>query len=151
MAEHEHTDREGTSHSEQAPGGSSSRGPEFGTGGEPQVPVPPYDDERGEPGENTATKAYDASHAPAPGPGSEVSAEERSGVTGTETDPEPALGVGTSRGGRAEDLAPDRDDVGTKGPSGRPGGRAPPGAPAEGPEDRGEAESHPYGPDRILT
>ena len=26
------------------------RGPEFGTGGEPQVPVPPYDDERGAPG-----------------------------------------------------------------------------------------------------
>lgn len=123
MADQDHADREGTSHSEQAPGGSSSRGPEFGTGGEPQVPVPPYDDERGAPGENTAPKAYDAANAPEPGPGSEVSAEERAGVSGTEIDPEPALGVGSSRGGRAEDLAPDRDDVGTKGASDRPVGR----------------------------
>ncbi len=123
MAEQDHTDREGTSHSEQAPGGSSSRGPEYGTGGEPQVPVPPYDDERGAPGENTAVKAYDASNAPGPGPENVVSDEERAGVTGTETDPEPALGVGSSKGGRAEDLAPDRDDEGTKGASDRPYGR----------------------------
>lgn len=94
-----------------------------GTGDEPQVPVPPYDDLRGESGENTAGKAYDASNAPAPGPEPTVSDEERDGVTGTELDPEPALGVGTSSGGRAEDLAPDRPDTGTKGAD-RPAGTA---------------------------
>lgn len=118
------TDHDGTSHAQQAPGGSASRGPEFGTGGEPQVPVPPYDEERGEPGENTAVKAYDADAAAAPGSGAAVSDEERAGMSGTETDPEPPLGVGRSRGGRAEDTAPDRDDVGTKGAAERPVGRA---------------------------
>jgi len=116
------TEAHGTSHAQQAPGGGVSRGPEFGTVGEPQVPVPPYDDLRGEPGENTAAKAFDASNAPEPGPEPVVSDEEREGVTGTEIDPEPALGVGESRGGRAEDLAPDRDDVGTKGQADRPAG-----------------------------
>jgi len=123
MTEQDSTDHEGTSHAQQAPGGSVSRGPEFGTGGEPQVPVPPYDDERGEPGENTASKAYDASNAPEPGPEPVVSDEERAGVSGTEIEPEPALGVGASRGGRAEDLAPDRDNVATKGATERPVGR----------------------------
>lgn len=117
-------DHEGTAHSEQAPGGRSSRGPEFGTGGEPQVPVPPYDDERGEPGENTAPAAYDASNAPAPAAGAPVSDEERSGMSGTETAPEPPLGVGRSRGSRGEDLAPERDDVDTEGAAERPVGRA---------------------------
>lgn len=104
--------------------GDRGSAPQSGAGDEPQVPVPPYDDERGPPGENTAPAAFDASRAPVPDPGSAVSAEERSGVTGTETDPEPALGVGSSRGGRAEDTAPDRDDVDTKGASDRPVGRA---------------------------
>jgi hypothetical protein len=92
--------------------------------GEPQVPVPPYDDLRGEPAENTAPTAFDASNAPPRGPDVPVSEEERAGMSSTDMDPEPPLGVGESRGGRAEDLAPDRDDVGTKGPSGRPFGRA---------------------------
>jgi hypothetical protein len=115
---------EGAAHSGQAPGGRSSRGPEFGTGGEPQVPVPPYDELRGEPGENTADTAYDASNAPDPGPPPPVSEQDRTGMSATETDPEPPLGVGRSHGGRAEDLAPDRSDVGTKGPAARPVGRA---------------------------
>ena len=118
------TEPQGTSQAQQAPGGATSRGPEFGTGGEPQVPVPPYDEWRGEPGKNTAAMAYDASNAPKPGPKTPVSDEERDGVSGTELDPEPALGVGKSRGGRAEDLAPDRPDVGTKGPAQRPVGTA---------------------------
>lgn len=123
MTDHDrtHNEPDGTSHAQQAPGGAVSRGPEFGTGGEPQVPVPPYDDLRGEPGENTADKAYDASNAPAPGSEPAVSDEERDGVSGTEVDPEPALGVGKSSGGRAEDLAPDRPDTGTKGAD-RPAG-----------------------------
>jgi hypothetical protein len=111
-----------TSHADQAPGGRSSRGPEYGTGGEPQVPVPPYDDLRGEPGENTAPTAFDASNAPEPGPAAPVSDEERHGMSPTDTNPEPPLGVGISRGGRAEDQAPDRDEP-TKG-AGRPFGRA---------------------------
>jgi hypothetical protein len=116
----------GKSHAQQAPGGGSSRGPEFGTGGEPQVPVPPYNELRSENtgrGAEATAKAFDASHAPEPGPPPPVSDEERDGVTGTETDPEPALGVGVSRGGRAEDLAPDRSDTDTRG-AGRPAGAA---------------------------
>jgi hypothetical protein len=128
----------GTSHADQAPGGGSSRGPEFGTGGEPQVPAPPYDEFRGEPGENTAPKAFDASNAPPPRPDVPKSAEERTGMSSTDMDPEPPLGVGESRGGRAEDLAPDRDDVATKGPSGRPVGRA-----AEDDADRSGATDTP--------
>ena len=49
--------------------------------------------------------------------------EERDGVTGTEIEPEPALGAGVSRGKRAEDLAPDRPDTQTKG-AGRSAGPA---------------------------
>jgi len=116
----------GTSHAQQAPGGRSSRGPEFGTGGEPQVPVPPYDELRSEKtgrGAESTAKAFDASNAPEPGPQAPVSDEERSGVTGTEIDPEPALGVGVSRGDRAEDLAPDRSDTATEA-AGRPAGAA---------------------------
>jgi hypothetical protein len=117
------TEPEGTSPAQQAPGGGTSRGPEFGTGGEPQVPVPPYDELRGEPGENTAPKAFDASNAPEPGPTPPVSDEERDGVSGTEVNPEPALGVGKSHRARGEDFASDNPDgVGTKGPSQRPYG-----------------------------
>ncbi len=117
------TEPEGTSHAQQAPGGGTSRGPEFGTGGEPQVPVPPYDEMRGEPGENTAPKAFDASNAPGPGPTPSVSDEERDGVSGTEVNPEPALGVGESQRARGEDFASDSPDgVDTKGPAQRPSG-----------------------------
>lgn len=115
----------GTSHAEQMPGGRSSRGPEFATGGEPQGLVPPYDEERGDAGENTAPQAFDASNAPAPGPEPAATDEEREGMSATDVEPEPPLGVGASRGGRAEDLAPDRDDVDSKGPAARPVGRTP--------------------------
>jgi hypothetical protein len=116
-----HNGSTATPHSGQAPGGRSSRGPDYGTGGEPQVPVPPYDDLRGEPGDNSAPRAFDASNAPEPGPEPPISEEERSGMSATDTDPEPPLGVGVSRGGRGEDQAPDRDEP-TKG-AGRPFGR----------------------------
>jgi hypothetical protein len=112
-----------TSQADQAPGGRSNRGPEFGTVGEPQVPTPPYDELRGEPGENTAPTAFDADNAPDPGPEPAVSDQERSGVSSTDMDPEPALGVGQSHGRRGEDLPPDREDEATKGPSQRPVGR----------------------------
>jgi hypothetical protein len=118
------TGPEGTSHAQQAPGGGSSRGPEFGTGGEVQGLVPPYDELRGQAGENSAPQAFDASNAPEPGPEPVTSQEELSGVSSTDMNPEPALGVGRSHGGRAEEQAPDRDDVDTKGPAGRPVGEA---------------------------
>ena len=70
MTEHQasQSDTPGTSSAQQAAGGGTSRGPEFGTGGEPQVPVPPYDEYRGEntgSGAEATAKAFDASHAPA--------------------------------------------------------------------------------------
>jgi hypothetical protein len=128
MTEHEETqgDTPGTSSAQQAAGGGTSRGAEFGTGGEPQVPVPPYNEYRSENtgrGAEATAKAFDASHAPQPGPPPPVSDEERDGVTGTEIEPEPALGVGVSHGKRAEDLAPDRPDTETKG-AGRSAGTA---------------------------
>jgi len=126
---------QGTSHAQQPPGGGSSRGPEFGTGGEPQVPVPPYDDLRGESGENTAPAAYDASNAPDPGPDPVVTKQERKGVSGTELEPEPALGVGRSTRSSAEDQAPTRDEVDTKGRSDRPVGKVEGHDDDEGPVD----------------
>jgi hypothetical protein len=79
------TEPRGTSHAQQPPGGGSSRGPEFGAGGAPQVRVPPYDEARGgASGEGAAgvRKAFDASNAPKPGPRPVVSDAERDGVTG---------------------------------------------------------------------
>lgn len=133
--EAEQPDTPGTSHAEQPPGGGSSRGPEFGTGGQPQVPVPPYDDLRGEPGDNSAPAAYDASNAPAPGPEPVVTKQERKGVTGTELEPEPALGVGKSTRSSAEDQAPDRDDVATQSGTERPVGQVEDHNDGEGPID----------------
>lgn len=128
MADTGRTDagQQGSSSAHEPPGGRSSRGPEFGTGGEPQVPVPPYDEERGEntgDGAEGVRKAFDADNAPEPGSAPPVSDEERSGVSATDTEPEPALGVGESRGSRGEELAPDRSDVGTKGSAERPVGK----------------------------
>jgi hypothetical protein len=48
-----------------------------------------------------------------------VSDEERDGMSGTEMNPEPALGVGKSSGARGEDFASDRPSP-TKIPSQRP-------------------------------
>jgi hypothetical protein len=94
---------------------------------EPQVPVPPYDKER-DPERDAERregvhKAFDANNAPAPASEPPVSDEERNGQSATETDPEPALGVGGSRSPGAEEIAPDRPDTGTKGRSGRPEGK----------------------------
>ncbi|WP_445183465.1 hypothetical protein ACTXG6_34030 [Pseudonocardia sp. Cha107L01] len=123
------TEPRGTSHAQQPPGCRSSRGPDFGTGGEPQVPVPPYDQDRDEvsaEGAEGVRKSFDASNAPKPGPPPVVSDEERDGVTGTEINPEPALGVGKSSSTGAEEQAKpasDRDDVATKGAAQRPVGK----------------------------
>jgi hypothetical protein len=105
-----------------------------------QANVPPYDDQRGAPsaeGAEGVRKAFDASNAPEPGAAPPVSDEERSGVSATDMEPDAALGVGESRGGRAEDQAPDRDDVGTK--DGRPVGKHA--------DDVGEGSNDPQTPD----
>lgn len=117
---------EGHAARDQAPGGHSSRGPDYGTPGEVQVDTPPYRDEKGPnsgEGAEGVRKAFDASNAPEPGPDGPISDEERKGMSSTEMNPEPPLGVGKSRGGRAEEQAPDRPDVDTKGPAGRPVGK----------------------------
>jgi hypothetical protein len=75
--------------------------------------------------EKGADKAFDATNAPAPGPGREVSPEERDGMTDTDPAPDPPLGVGESINARAEDVARgDEDEAGRQGASGRPYGHA---------------------------
>lgn len=109
-------------------GGRSSRGPEYGTPGEPQVPVPPYDELRGEPsaaGAEGVHRAFDASNAPAPDSDVPTSAQEHAGMSSTETEPGAPLGVGESRSRGGEQIAPDRPDVDAKGPAQRPVGRTP--------------------------
>jgi hypothetical protein len=121
------SNQQGSDVRQEAPGGRSSRGPEYGTPGEPQVPTPPYDELRGEnsgEGAEGVRKAFDADHARPPGPAPAVSEEERSGMSATEMNPEPPLGVGESHGKGGEELAPDRPDVDRKGESQRPAGRA---------------------------
>jgi hypothetical protein len=114
---------------QETPGGRSSRGPEYGTGSEPVTdrPVPPYDELRGPnsgEGAEGARKAFDAANAGPPGPGAPVTPEERSGTSATDMEPQPQHGVGERRMFSGEEQAPDRDDVGTKGPADRPVGRA---------------------------
>jgi len=121
MSEHDTSEPSGPT----APGGRSSRGPEDAGGtGSPQVPVPPYDEYRDEPvgdGEERTHKAFDASNAPEPGKPPPISEEEVTGTSSTDMDPEPALGVGTSTGRRAEDIAPDRPDAEERGAGRRSG------------------------------
>jgi hypothetical protein len=69
-----------------------------------------------------ATKAFDAANAGPAGPGPVESAEERAGVSATDTSAQSALGVGVSSGSRGEDLADDDRNEGAKGASGRPYG-----------------------------
>jgi hypothetical protein len=96
---------------------------------EPGGLVPPYEG-RQEEGEGAAgtEKAFHPEHAGEPGPGREVSEEEREGVPATDTEARTPLGVGESLSRRGEDRAeaegkePGRQDAGTKGESDRPVG-----------------------------
>lgn len=127
----ERTDRQ--SPQQASLGGPANLGPEFGESAEVQADTPPYRDRKGAntgDGEEGVRKAFDAANAPEPGPAPPVSDEERKGTSPTDMNPEPALGVGKSTGSGAEDLAPDRPDVDTKGPAQRPVGKN-----AENPED----------------
>jgi len=112
-----------------APGGRSSRGPAPDPGGSVDVRAAQPSEGRtggGDRGTGLAaeggTKAFDAANAGPAGPGPVESAEERAGVSATDTSAESALGVGVSSGSRGEDLAEDERGEGTKGPSGRPYG-----------------------------
>jgi hypothetical protein len=73
-----------------------------------------------------ANKAFEGSGGE-PGPGREVSEEEREGVEATDTGASSPLGVGESTRRSGEDIAGDdegRTTEGTKGPSDRPYGTA---------------------------
>jgi hypothetical protein len=92
--------------------------------------VPPYEGRRTEASEDQAEqmdKVFNRVDEVAPGPGREVSDEEREGVGPTDTEATSALGVGESINRRAEDVARQedeegREDTGTQGASDRPVG-----------------------------
>ena len=77
--------------------------------------------------EGSTEKAFHGVDDVEPGPGREISDEEREGVGPTDMDATSALGVGESISRRGEDVdkqedEPGRDETGTKGPSDRPVG-----------------------------
>jgi hypothetical protein len=92
--------------------------------------VPPYEGRRTEASEDQAEqmdKVFNRVDEVPPGPGRELSDEEREGVGPTDTEATSALGVGESLSRRGEDVDKQedeegRDDAGTKGASDRPVG-----------------------------
>jgi hypothetical protein len=113
-------------------GASTDLGPRPSPGGEqePGGQVPPYEGrqtEMQEGYERHTEKVFHGADDVPPGPGREISDEEREGVPPTDTEAESPLGVGVSMTRRGEDVdkqedEPGRDDAGTKGPSDRPVG-----------------------------
>ena len=97
---------------------------------EPQGLVPPYEGRQTEVSEGLdeqMDKVFDRVDEVPPGPGREVSDEEREGVPATDTEARSPLGVGESINRRGEDVArhedePGREHTGTKGASDRPVG-----------------------------
>jgi hypothetical protein len=97
---------------------------------EPGGLVPPYDGRQTEMKdsyEEHTEKVFHGADEVEPGPGREISEEEREGVGPTDTEAESPLGVGVSMTRRGEDVAKQedeegRDDTGTKGPTDRPTG-----------------------------
>jgi hypothetical protein len=92
--------------------------------------VPPYEGRRTEASEDQAEqmgRVFDRVDEVPPGPGREISDEEREGVGPTDTEATSALGVGESINRRGEDVARQedeegREDTGTQGASDRPVG-----------------------------
>ncbi|HET6751539.1 MAG TPA: hypothetical protein VFL71_20020 [Actinomycetes bacterium] len=92
--------------------------------------VPPYEGRRTEASEDQAEqmdKVFNRVDEVPPGPGREISDEEREGVGPTDTEATSALGVGESLSRRGEDVDKQedeegRDDAGIKGASDRPVG-----------------------------
>ena len=97
---------------------------------EPGGLVPPYEGrqtEMKEGYEEHTEKVFHGADDVQPGPGREISDEEREGVPPTDMDAESPLGVGVSMTRRGEDVdkqevEPGRDETGTKGASDRPVG-----------------------------
>jgi hypothetical protein len=97
---------------------------------EPGGLVPPYEGrqtEMKEGYEEHTEKVFHGADDVQPGPGREISDEEREGVPATDMDAESPLGVGVSMTRRGEDVEkqadePGREDTGTQGPSDRPVG-----------------------------
>jgi hypothetical protein len=92
--------------------------------------VPPYEGRRTEAAEDQAEQAdkvFNRVDEVPPGPGREISDEEREGVGPTDTEATTPLGVGESINRRGEDVARQedeegREDTGTRGASDRPVG-----------------------------
>ncbi|HET6751557.1 MAG TPA: hypothetical protein VFL71_20115 [Actinomycetes bacterium] len=112
---------------------------------EPGGLVPPYEGRQEEgPGAAGEEKAFHPEAAGPPGPGREISEEEREGVPSTDTSAESPLGVGVSTTRRAEDIArredePGRETTGVKGESERPVGESSQrDSTGVGPQDPGE-------------
>ena len=113
-------------------GASTDLGPRPKPGGEqePGGMVPPYEGRQTEAKDSHdrhMDKVFDRVDEVPPGPGREISDEERKGVGPTDMEATSALGVGESMTRRGEDVhkqedEPGRDDTGTKGPSDRPHG-----------------------------
>jgi hypothetical protein len=97
---------------------------------EPGGLVPPYEGRQTEMKdgyEQHVEKVFHGAGDVEPGPGREISDEEREGVPATDTEAESPLGVGVSMTRRGEDVAkqedePGREDTGTRGPTDRPAG-----------------------------
>jgi hypothetical protein len=113
-------------------GASTDLGPRPKSGGEqePGGLVPPYEGrqtEAKEGHEGHMDKVFNRVDEVPPGPGREISDEEREGVGPTDMDATSPLGVGESINRHGEDVAKQedeegREDVGTKGPTDRPAG-----------------------------
>jgi hypothetical protein len=92
--------------------------------------VPPYEGRQTEMKdgyEQHTEKVFHGADDVAPGPGREISDEEREGVPPTDTEAESPLGVGVSMTRRGEDVQrqedePGREPAGTRGASDRPVG-----------------------------
>jgi hypothetical protein len=110
---------------------STDPGPRPHSGGEqePQGLVPPYEGRQTEAKEGLDEQmdkvVHQVDEVP-PGPGREISVEEREGVSSTDMDATSALGVGESMSRRGEDVAKQEDEPGreTIDPTGASGRRA---------------------------
>jgi hypothetical protein len=97
---------------------------------EPGGLAPPYEGRQTEMKdgyEQHVEKVFHGADDVEPGPGREISDEEREGVPSTDTEAESPLGVGVSMTRRGEDVARQedeegREDTGTRGPTDRPAG-----------------------------
>jgi hypothetical protein len=97
---------------------------------EPGGLAPPYEGRQTEMKdgyEQHTEKVFHGADDVEPGPGREISDEEREGVPATDTEAESPLRVGVSMTRRGEDIArredeEGREDTGTRGPADRPAG-----------------------------